>query len=178
MSRVGKRPVPIPAGVEVNIDGKRMEVKGPKGLLVRDLHHDIVVRRENDTLLVERPTDHRQHRSLHGLTRSLVANMIHGVTEGFQQALELKGTGYRASKSGDKLVLNIGYSHPVEIEPAEGTEIEVLNPTSVVVRGTDNQKVGQLAAEIRAVRPPEPYLGKGIRYAGERVRRKEGKKAK
>ncbi|MDD4169175.1 MAG: 50S ribosomal protein L6 [Desulfotomaculaceae bacterium] len=175
MSRIGRQPVPVPAGVDVKIDGKHLRVKGPKGQLERDLHRDMIVKYEDGKLLVERPSDNKQHRSLHGLTRTLVNNMVVGVTDGFQKNLELVGVGYRASKQGKKLVLAVGYSHPVEIEPEAGLEIEVPAPTKINIKGIDKEKVGALAAFIRAVRKPEPYKGKGVRYEGERVRRKVGK---
>ncbi|HHT01331.1 MAG TPA: 50S ribosomal protein L6 [Firmicutes bacterium] len=178
MSRVGRLPVAVPAGVEVKLDGHKITVKGPKGVLARELHCDMQVSLEENEITVKRPSDAREHRALHGLTRSLVANMVEGVTSGFQKKLELVGTGYRASMSGDKLVLAVGYSHPVEIVPPDGVEIEVPSPTAIIVKGYDKEKVGQTAAQIRAVREPEPYLGKGIRYAGEIVRRKVGKTGK
>jgi large subunit ribosomal protein L6 len=171
-------PVAVPAGVEVKLDGHKITVKGPKGVLARELHCDMQVSLEENEITVKRPSDAREHRALHGLTRSLVANMVEGVTSGFQKKLELVGTGYRASMSGDKLVLAVGYSHPVEIVPPDGVEIEVPSPTAIIVKGYDKEKVGQTAAQIRAVREPEPYLGKGIRYAGEIVRRKVGKTGK
>jgi len=178
MSRVGKRPVPIPPGVEVKVDGNVVYVKGPKGELSRRVPDVMRVHIEHGRLVVERAADDRRTRSLHGLTRSLVANMITGVTQGYQKGLELIGVGYRASKSGRNLSLAVGYSKPVEIEPPPGIEFEVVNPTYVLVKGFDKETVGEVAAKIRRVRPPEPYQGKGIRYAGERVRRKEGKAGK
>lgn len=178
MSRVGRKPVEIPAGVTVQLDQQTMTVTGPRGTLQRDLHPAMDISVEGNTVLVTRPTDSRQHRSLHGLTRTLVSNMVTGVTAGFSRKLEIIGVGYRATKQGRKLVLAIGYSHPVEIDPPEGVELEVPHPNAVVVVGADKEKVGQLAANIRAVRPPEPYLGKGIRYEGEVVRRKAGKVGK
>ncbi|MBX6378988.1 MAG: 50S ribosomal protein L6 [Clostridia bacterium] len=178
MSRVGKAPVPVPAGVEVTIEGRLIRVKGPKGELQWEVPDRIEVRREDGVLRVTRRDDERRSRSLHGLSRTLIANMVLGVSQGFQKTLELVGTGYRAAKSGSRLVLTVGYSHPVEFEPPAGVAIEVPNPTTVIVQGADKQKVGQVAAQIRSVRPPEPYLGKGIRYAGERVRRKAGKAGK
>lgn len=178
MSRIGKQPIPLPAGVQVDLTGQVIRVKGPKGELQRELHADMQVSVNDGAITVERPSDARQHRALHGLTRSLVNNMVEGVTNGFSKSLELHGTGYRASKQGEKLVLSLGFSHPVEFIPPQGLEIEVPSVTSVVVKGIDKEAVGALAATIRAAREPEPYLGKGIRYAGERVRRKAGKAGK
>lgn len=175
MSRIGKQPINLPQGVEVLIDDNNLRVKGPKGELSRLLHKDITVRQEDGRLLVERPSDNKQHRSLHGLTRTLVNNMVVGVTQGFEKNLELVGVGYRASKQGNKLVLAVGYSHPVEIEPPAGLEIEVPAPTKISVKGIDKEMVGALAANIRSVREPEPYKGKGIKYEGETIRRKVGK---
>lgn len=175
MSRIGKQPVAIPPGVEVEIEGKTVRVKGPKGQLSREFHPDMVIRREEDRLRVERPSGNKLHRSLHGLTRTLLNNMVLGVTRGFEKALELSGVGYRATRQGKKLVLAMGYSHPVEIVPEEGLEVEVPAPTKIVVKGIDKERVGNLAAAIRRVRPPEPYKGKGIRYEGEKIRRKAGK---
>lgn len=178
MSRIGKQPIPLPAGVEVNIDGNVVRVKGAKGEMTRTLPEAIQVAVEDGQIVVRRPSDEPKHRALHGLTRSLVANMVTGVTEGFQKSLEIRGVGYRASMQGKKLVLAVGYSHPVEMEPPAGIEIEVPRPTQIVVRGIDKELVGEIAARIRRVRPVEPYLGKGIRYEGERVRRKAGKAGK
>jgi large subunit ribosomal protein L6 len=178
MSRVGKKPIAVPAGVEVRIEDGRVRVKGPRGEMEHGLPAGVDAELADGQIRVSRRSDAREHRALHGLSRTLVANMVEGVTQGFQKSLELVGTGYRAAKSGRKLVLTVGYSHPVEIEPPSGIEIDVPAPTSVVVRGTDKQAVGQIAAHVRAVRPPEPYLGKGIRYAGEKVRRKVGKTGK
>jgi len=175
MSRIGKQPIPVPEGVEVQVEGNNVRVKGPKGQLERELHRDMIIKYEDGRLLVERPSDNKLHRGLHGLTRTLINNMVVGVTAGFKKNLELVGVGYRASKQGSKLVLAVGYSHPVEIEPETGIEIEVPAPTKVSVKGLDKEKVGALAAVIRAVREPEPYKGKGIRYEGEVVRRKVGK---
>jgi len=175
VSRIGKQPVAIPPGVEVEIEGKTVRVKGPKGQLSREFHPDMVIRREEDRLRVERPSGNKLHRSLHGLTRTLLNNMVLGVTRGFEKALELSGVGYRATRQGKKLVLAMGYSHPVEIVPEEGLEVEVPAPTKIVVKGIDKERVGNLAAAIRRVRPPEPYKGKGIRYEGEKIRRKAGK---
>lgn len=178
MSRIGKQPIPLPAGVEVNIDGNTVRVKGAKGELSRTLHPDMQVAVEDGHIVVRRPSDEPRHRALHGLTRTLVANMVTGVTEGFQKSLEIRGVGYRAAMQGSKLVLSLGYSHPVEIEPPEGIEIEVPRPTQIIVRGIDKELVGEVAARVRKTRPAEPYLGKGVRYEGERVRRKAGKAGK
>lgn len=175
MSRVGRLPVAIPAGVEVKIEGNVVEVKGPKGVLRREMHPDMQISVEENKIIVRRPSDERHHKALHGLTRTLVQNMVKGVTEGFERSLELVGVGYRAAKQGKKLVLTVGYSHPVEIEPEEGLEIEVPAPNKIVVKGIDKEKVGALAARIRAVREPEPYKGKGIKYEDEVIRRKVGK---
>jgi large subunit ribosomal protein L6 len=179
MSRIGKKPLEIPAGVTVTIaDDNTVTVKGPKGELTRTFNSDIKITIEENVLTVSRPSDIKEHRALHGTTRSLLGNMVEGVSKGFERGLELIGVGYRASKSGNKLVLNVGYSHPVEITPETGIEIEVPTQTKVLVKGTDKERVGAIAANIRDVRPPEPYKGKGIRYEGEHVRRKEGKTAK
>lgn len=175
MSRIGKQPVPIPAGVEVNVGDSEVVVKGPKGQLSQPLLPGIRINVDNGHVVVERTSDEKRHRAMHGLARSLVANMVEGVTKGYQKNLELKGVGYRAQMQGKNLVLSVGYSHPVEIAPPEGIELEVPQPTKIVVKGIDKQLVGQVAANIRAVRPPEPYLGKGIMYEGERIRRKAGK---
>jgi len=175
MSRIGKLPIPVPAGVEVKIDGTCITVKGPKGQLTRNLHKDMNVQLENGVITVTRPSDEKEHKALHGLTRTLVANMVKGVTTGYEKSLDLVGVGYRASKQGNKLVLAVGYSHPVEIEPEKGLEIEVPAPTKIIVRGVDKEKVGMLAANIRAIREPEPYKGKGIKYSDEVIRRKVGK---
>ena len=178
MSRIGRAPIQVPAGVEVKINGNVIEVKGPKGQLSREFHPEMNVELADGSIVVTRPSDEKQHRSLHGLTRTLIANMVKGVTEGFTRNLEIVGVGYRAAKQGSKLVLTVGYSHPVEIDPAPGIEIEVPTPTKISVKGIDKELVGQTAANIRDVRTPEPYLGKGIRYEGERVRRKAGKAGK
>ncbi|MBU8908602.1 50S ribosomal protein L6 [Desertibacillus haloalkaliphilus] len=178
MSRVGLKPIEIPSGVSVTMDNGTITVKGPKGELARTIHADIKVNIGDDVITVERPSDHKDHRALHGTTRSIINNMIEGVTKGYEKALELIGVGYRATKSGNKLTLNVGYSHPVEITPEEGVEIEVPSNTKVVVKGIDKERVGALASNIRSVRLPEPYKGKGIRYEGEYVRRKEGKTGK
>jgi large subunit ribosomal protein L6 len=178
MSRVGKKPIEIPAGVTVALDNNHVTVKGPKGELSRTFHADIEIKVEDNVINISRPSDAKEHRALHGTTRAVLANMVEGVSKGFERSLELVGVGYRASKQGNKLVLNVGYSHPVEIEPEAGLEVEVPANTKVIVRGTDKERVGALAANIRDVRPPEPYKGKGIRYEGEFVRRKEGKTGK
>ncbi|MDN5293876.1 MAG: large subunit ribosomal protein [Eubacteriales bacterium] len=175
MSRIGRMPIAIPQGVEVKVEGNVITVKGPKGELTRELHHDMTVKVEDGVIKVERPSDSKFHKSLHGLTRTLVNNMIIGVTQGYEKALELEGVGYRAAKSGNKLVLTVGYSHPVEMEPLPGIEIEVPQPNKIIVRGIDKEKVGSFAANIRAVREPEPYKGKGIKYENEFIRRKVGK---
>jgi large subunit ribosomal protein L6 len=178
MSRIGKKPIEVPSDVTVSLDGTKVTVKGPKGELSREFHQDMIIKLEDNTVVVERPSDNKLHRSLHGTTRSVISNMIEGVKNGYEKALELIGVGYRATKSGSKLVLNVGYSHPVEITPEQGIEIDVPANTKVIVRGIDKERVGAIAANIRDVRPPEPYKGKGIRYEGEYVRRKEGKSAK
>ena len=178
MSRVGKKPIEIPAGVTVTINGSVVTVKGPKGELTRTFNPDIEIKIEENIINVSRPSDSKEHRALHGTTRALLANMVEGVSKGFERGLELIGVGYRAQKQGNKLVLNVGYSHPVEIEPEAGLEIEVPANTKIIVKGTSKERVGALAANIRDVRPPEPYKGKGIRYEGEFVRRKEGKTGK
>lgn len=178
MSRIGKLPIPIPAGVEVSISGQTIRVKGPKGELTRELHEDAIVEVVDGEVVVSRKNDNKWNRSLHGLTRTLVANMIEGVTNGFVKSLEIRGVGYRAAKQGNKLVLSVGYSHPVEIEAPAGIEFDVPAPTQVAVRGIDKELVGAIAANIRSVRKPEPYLGKGIAYVDERIRRKAGKAGK
>jgi large subunit ribosomal protein L6 len=177
MSRIGRAPIPVPSGVTVAIEPDLVRVKGPKGELSERIPQDITVKQEDDRLLVTRPTDRDQHRALHGLTRSLVANMVHGVTEGFQKQLEIQGVGYRAQLKGKNLELAVGYSHPVPIPAPDGIEFEVPAPTRVVVRGISRQLVGETAAFIRKQRPAEPYKGKGIRYEGEYVARKVGKRA-
>lgn len=178
MSRTGKKPVPVPDKVEVQIDGSNIAVKGPKGQLSRELPREMIIEQEDGWLFVKRPSDSPQHRALHGLTRTLIDNMITGVTEGYIRNLELVGVGYKAALQGKKLVLNVGYSHPVEFEPGENIEIEVPTPTKIVVKGIDKQAVGNLAAVIRRTFPPEPYKGKGIRYENEVVRQKVGKAGK
>lgn len=178
MSRIGKKPVEIPSGVTVELDGHTMTVKGPKGQLTRELSPMVNIEIEDNSVNVTRPNDQKEYRSMHGTTRSVVANMIEGVSNGFKKELELVGVGYRAQKQGSKLVLNVGLSHPVEFEPEEGVNVEVPSNTQIIVEGYNKEKVGELAANIRAVRPPEPYKGKGIKYVGEHIRRKEGKTGK
>ncbi|MDG0794706.1 50S ribosomal protein L6 [Cohnella ginsengisoli] len=178
MSRIGRKPIQVPNGVNVNLDNNVITVKGPKGTLSRELHKDMKLVVEEGVINVERPSDNKEHRALHGTTRSVVANMVSGVTEGFAKNLELVGVGYRASKQGEKLVLNVGYSHPVEFLAAGGIEFDVPAQNRITVRGIDKEAVGAIAAKIREVRPPEPYKGKGIKYEGERIIRKEGKAGK
>ena len=179
MSRIGKKILEIPAGVTITIaEDNTVAVKGPKGELTRKFNADMSIKIEENTLTVERPSEQKEHRALHGTTRALIGNMVEGVTTGFARGLELVGVGYRAQKQGDKLVLSVGYSHPVEMTPEAGLEVEVPVPTKIVIKGIDKQRVGEFAANIRAVRAPEPYKGKGVRYEGEVVRRKEGKTAK
>jgi large subunit ribosomal protein L6 len=175
MSRIGKRPIAIPAGVEVTLDGNDVRVKGPRGELSRRLHRDVIVRREDGEIVVERPSDQPEHRSLHGLSRTLVANMVEGVTTGFTKVLEIVGVGYRAETKPFGLTLALGYSHPIDYRAPEGITLRAVNPTTVEVSGTDKEVVGQVAAEIRSLRPPEPYKGKGVKYQGEVIRRKAGK---
>lgn len=178
MSRIGRKPITIPAGVEVKIDGKQVTVKGPKGTLEHTIAGAIEAKVEGSEVVVTRPNDEKTNRSLHGLTRTLIANMIEGVSNGYSKTLEVNGVGYRAAKQGNDLVMNLGFSHQVVVSEIEGIKIEVPNPNSIVISGPDKQQVGQFAAEVRKKRPPEPYKGKGIRYAGEYVRRKEGKAGK
>ncbi|GAA0071495.1 50S ribosomal protein L6 [Clostridium sardiniense] len=179
MSRVGRLPIAIPAGVTVTVTPENVvTVKGPMGELVEAMHKDMNIAVENNEVVVTRPSDVKEHRALHGLTRALINNMVEGVTKGFQKTLILNGVGYRAQKQGKKLVMNLGYSHPVEIEAVEGVEFETPEATKVVVKGINKQKVGEAAAKIRSWRKPEPYKGKGIRYEGEVIRRKEGKTGK
>ena len=177
MSRIGRKPIPVPDGVTVEVKPGLVSVKGPKGELSQVVSTEMTVTRSNGDLTVERPTDRGEHRALHGLTRSLIANMVEGVTEGFETRLEIQGVGYRARLQGKALELSVGYSHPVSVAAPDGIEFEVPAPTQIVVRGIDKQLVGEIAARIRRSRPPEPYKGKGIRYAGEHVRRKVGKRA-
>lgn len=178
MSRIGKKPIEIPEGVTVTLEKHTVSVKGPKGELSRSFNPDIEIKIEENVVTVSRPSDAKDHRALHGTTRAIIANMVEGVSKGFERRLELIGVGYRAQKQGSKLILNVGYSHPVEFEPETGLEVEVPTNTKITIRGTDKERVGELAANIRQVRPPEPYKGKGIRYEGEFVRRKEGKTGK
>lgn len=178
MSRIGKMPVAIPAGVEVKLDGNHISVKGPKGQLALDFNPEITVEVKDAQIEVTRPSDNKQHRSLHGLTRTLISNMVTGVTDGYSKTLEVNGVGYRAQKQGKDLVMNLGYSHQVIVPETEGITIDVPAANQIVISGADKQLVGQIAAEIRAKRPPEPYKGKGIKYANEHIRRKEGKAAK
>jgi large subunit ribosomal protein L6 len=177
MSRIGKQPIEIPDGVEVDVKPGSVTVKGPKGELSQIVDPDMKVELDNGTVKVERPTDRGEHRALHGLTRSLIANMVQGVTDGYERRLEIQGVGYRAQLKGKALEMALGYSHPVTIPAPEGIEFEVPQPTEVVVRGIDKQLVGEIAARVRKSRPPEPYKGKGVRYAGEHVSRKVGKRA-
>lgn len=178
MSRIGRKPVTLPEGVNVTLNDNEITVKGPKGTLSRTLHKDMKISIENNELLVERPSDNKLHRALHGTTRSVISNMVDGVTKGFEKTLELVGVGYRAAKAGNKVTLSVGYSHPVEIVPEEGIELDVPAANRVVVKGIDKERVGAVAANIRSVREPEPYKGKGIKYENERIRRKEGKTGK
>ena len=179
MSRIGRKPINVPSGVTVDITADNtVTVKGPKGTLTQTLRPEMTVRKEGDAVLVERPSDEKLYRSLHGLTRTLVANMVEGVTSGFSKELEINGVGYKAAKQGKTLVLHVGHSHAINIPEPAGIVIDVPNPNKIVVTGADKQAVGQLAAEIRSKRPPEPYLGKGIKYADERIRRKAGKAGK
>ncbi|MDT8436097.1 MAG: 50S ribosomal protein L6 [Gemmatimonadota bacterium] len=177
MSRVGKLPIPVPEGVQVTVEGSRVHVKGPRGDAEGTFDRDLKIALENGEIRVSRPTDQPRHRSVHGLTRSLIANMVQGVTEGFERSLEIHGVGYRALQKGRDVELNVGYSHPVTFAAPDGIELVVESPTLLHVRGIDKQQVGEIAARIRRVRPPEPYKGKGIRYRGEQVRRKAGKAA-
>lgn len=188
MSRIGRAPIPVPSGVDLQIDGSAVSVKGPKGQLSRELHPEMQIIRQDGTVEIHRPTESRLHKSLHGLTRTLVANMVVGVTNGFEKTLEIYGVGYRAQIQGNRLVLALGYSHPLEVTPPPGVEItdlQTFSPTQAnewlstrfTVRGIDKERLGQFAAEIRALREPEPYKGKGVRYLGERIRRKAGKAA-
>jgi len=178
MSRIGRQPIPIPAGVEVSLDGPVITVTGPRGTLSRSLPPAMTVEAGEGMIVVTRPSEAKGHKQLHGLTRTLVANMIDGVTSGYRKTLEITGVGYRAQKIGDKLQLNLGYSHPVEIAPPEGISFEVESPVKLAVVGIDKELVGQVAAKVRATRKPEPYKGKGVRYAGEVIRRKAGKAGK
>ena len=178
MSRIGRLPIPVPSTVDVTINGRIVTVTGPKGSLTRSLHPDMTVSREDANLVVTRPTEQKTHKQLHGLTRTLVNNMVVGVTDGYRKGIEITGVGYRAALVGRKLTLNLGYSHPIEINPPEGISFEVENPTRLSVVGIDKELVGQIAAKVRSTRKPEPYKGKGVRYAGEVIRRKAGKAGK
>ena len=179
MSRIGIMPIPVPAGVDVKVEaGNVISVKGPKGTLTKTLHPDMEVQVESGAILIKRPSDEKEHKALHGLTRSLVNNMVEGVVNGYAKTLEINGVGYRAQKNGKKLVMNLGYSHTVEFTEEDGITFDVPNPNTVIVNGIDKQAVGQIAAQIREKRPPEPYLGKGIKYSNERIRRKAGKTGK
>jgi large subunit ribosomal protein L6 len=178
MSRIGRLPIAVPSGVDVTIEGRKVTVKGPKGSLSRELHPDMSISREDDTLVVTRPTEQKTHKQLHGLTRTLVNNMVVGVTDGYRKGLEITGVGYRAVKVGEKLQLSLGYSHQIEIEPPQGITFELENPTRLAVVGIDKELVGEIAAKVRSTRKPEPYKGKGVRYAGEQIRRKAGKAGK
>ena len=178
MSRIGRMPIAVPAGVDVKIDGSTVTVKGPKGTLTRTVSSNMKVELDNGVITVTRPDDSRENRSLHGLTRTLIANMVTGVNEGYKKELEINGVGYRAEKQGKELVLNVGYSHRVAMSENEDISIEVPAPNKIVISGPDKQKVGQFAAEVRGKRPPEPYKGKGIKYVDEVIRRKEGKAGK
>ena len=178
MSRIGRLPIAVPSGVDVTIEGRRVTVKGPKGSLSRELHPDMTISREDDKLVVTRPTEQKTHKQLHGLTRTLVNNMVVGVTDGYRKGLEITGVGYRAVKVGEKLQLSLGYSHQIEIDPPQGITFELENPTRLAVVGIDKELVGEIAAKVRSTRKPEPYKGKGVRYAGEQIRRKAGKAGK
>jgi large subunit ribosomal protein L6 len=177
MSRIGRLPIPVPSGVDVTISGRTLTVTGPKGQLTRELHPDMTVKREEENLVVTRPTEQKTHKQLHGLSRTLVNNMVVGVTDGYRKGLEITGVGYRAVKVGEKLQLSLGYSHQIEIDPPKGITFELENPTRLAVIGIDKQLVGEIAAKVRSTRKPEPYKGKGVRYADEQVRRKVGKRA-
>ena len=178
MSRIGRLPIAVPATVDVTIEGRQLTVTGPRGTLSRTLHPDMAVAKEDGTIVVSRPTEQKTHKQLHGLTRTLVNNMVIGVTDGYRKGLEITGVGYRATLNGKRLTLNLGYSHPIEIEPPEGITFEVENPTRLAVVGIDKELVGQFAAKVRSTRKPEPYKGKGVRYLGEKVLRKAGKTGK
>ena len=178
MSRIGRKPIAVPAGVDVKIDGHVVTVKGPKGTLTKSFHKDMIIKLEGNEIIVERPTEDKLHKSLHGLTRTLVSNMVEGVTHGFSKSLDIDGIGYRAQKQGKNLVMNLGYSHQVIVPEIDGITIDVPAATKIIVNGIDKQAVGQFAAEIREKSPPEPYKGKGIHYTGEHIIRKEGKAGK
>ena len=178
MSRIGKKPITVPAGVEVKINGSEVTVKGPKGELKNTFNADMAIAMEGNEIIVTRPSDDKEHRSLHGLTRTLIANMVEGVANGYSKTLEVNGVGYRVQKQGKNLVMNLGFSHQVILEAVPGITIVVPGPNQIIISGADKQQVGQFAAEVREKRPPEPYKGKGIKYADEHIRRKEGKAAK
>lgn len=178
MSRIGRKPIVIPAGVDVTIDGSTVTAKGPKGTLSRTVHGNMILEKDGNIINVSRPNDNKENKALHGLTRSLIANMVEGVEKGFSKELEINGVGYRAVKQGKDLVMNIGYSHQVIVSEVDGINIDVPAPNKIVISGPDKQQVGQFAAEVREKRPPEPYKGKGIKYADEHIRRKEGKTGK
>lgn len=178
MSRIGRKPIPVPSGVEVKLDGTHVTVKGPKGTLTNTLDPDMMIALSDGVITVNRPSEQKRHKSLHGLTRTLISNMVVGVSEGFSKELEIQGVGYRCAKQGKDLVMNLGYSHQVIVPEIDGITIEVPSQTRIVILGPDKQKVGQFAAEVREKRPPEPYKGKGVRYLGEFVQRKEGKAGK
>ena len=178
MSRIGRKPIIVPAGVDVKIDGNCVTVKGPKGELTNTFNADMSIAMEGNEIIVTRPTDNKEHRSLHGLTRTLIANMVEGVANGYKKELQVNGVGYRAQKQGKDLVMNLGYSHQVIMPEVDGITVDVPNNTTIIISGPDKQKVGQFAAEVREKRPPEPYKGKGIKYVDEYIRRKEGKAAK
>jgi large subunit ribosomal protein L6 len=178
MSRIGRMPIAVPAGVDVSIDGRNVTVKGPRGSLSRELHPEMLVARDGDSIVVNRPSEAKTHKQLHGLTRTLVNNMVIGVTDGYRKALEITGVGYRAALVGRKLQMNLGYSHTVDIDPPQGISFEVESPTKLAVVGIDKELVGEIAARVRSSRKPEPYKGKGVRYAGEQIRRKAGKAGK
>ena len=176
MSRIGKAPITVPQGVDFSVSAENVvTVKGSNGTLTQAMHPNMIIKKDGDTVTVERPNDEKQNRALHGLTRTLIANMVKGVSEGYKRELEINGVGYRAAKQGNKLVMNLGYSHQVEMEEIEGIKIDVPQPNQIIISGPDKQKVGQFAAKVREKRPPEPYKGKGIKYVEETIRRKEGK---
>jgi len=178
MSRIGRMPITVPAGVEVKNENNCLTVKGPKGEITRQFNNELTIEIEDGTITVKRPSDDKRHRSIHGLTRTLIANMVEGVTNGYSKTLEIEGVGYRATKSGKQVNLNLGFSHPVVLEETDAIKLDVPQPNKIIISGIDKQAVGQFAAEVRAKRPPEPYKGKGIRYAGEHIIRKEGKAGK
>jgi large subunit ribosomal protein L6 len=178
MSRIGRMPITVPAGVEVKNENNCLTVKGPKGEITRQFNNELTIEIEDGTITVKRPSDDKRHRSIHGLTRTLIANMVEGVTNGYSKTLEIEGVGYRATKSGKQVNLNLGFSHPVVLEETDAIKLDVPQPNRIIISGIDKQAVGQFAAEVRAKRPPEPYKGKGIRYAGEHIIRKEGKAGK